>query len=318
MADPGQIPLGRYPDPVCRYALEDGQPVVRDANAAFEAEFDGVTPGTPVPDLFESVAVAGTTDLTCALVEGGRFTVAATGGGGTKRHYAVRALAPEADDDGAVVFTQTDGQDLDIDHVASVLSHELRNPLDVAKARLRAGREEGEDEHFEYVEQAHDRMARIIQDVLTLARGEDVVDPDDAVDLGAVAEQAWETVETNGATLSVADPLATAVADPDRVGRLFENLFRNCVEHAGGRSGGVHVTVGALPDGFYVADDGPGIPDEERERVFEPGYSTDDHGTGLGLAIVARIADSHGWASTVTESEDGGARVEIRGVEVVA
>ena len=64
-------------------------------------------------------------------------------------------------------------------------------------------------------------------------------------------------------------------------------------------------------NGFYVADDGPGIPEDERESVFEGGYSTSDDGTGLGLAIVRSIAEAHGWTATVAERDAGGARFEI-------
>ena len=68
-------------------------------------------------------------------------------------------------------------------------------------------------------------------------------------------------------------------------------------------------------DGFYVEDDGPGIPEGERERVFEDGYSTVEGGTGFGLNIVREIARAHGWEVRVTESAAGGARFEISGVE---
>jgi len=242
-------------------------------------------------------------------------------------YLARTVITDDGEGEGLLLFVETPDRGgstrgkLGIDHVASVVSHDLRNPLDVARARLDAGRALGEDEHFDHVEQAHERMERIIQDVLTIARGEEVVEPDDTVDLTAVAETAWETVETEGATLDIDGSLPTATADPDRVTRLFENLFRNAVEHgstAGRRSHSVSVTVGRLDDGasgFYVADDGPGIAPEHRERVFEPGFSTDDHGTGLGLAIVARIADLHGWSIDVTTSASGGARFEVTGVE---
>ena len=79
-------------------------------------------------------------------------------------------------------------------------------------------------------------------------------------------------------------------------------------------SDGVIVTVGELPDGFYVEDDGPGIPDGEHDRVFEAGYSTVARGTGLGLSIVTQVADAHGWDVRVTDGADGGARVEVTGV----
>jgi signal transduction histidine kinase len=69
---------------------------------------------------------------------------------------------------------------------------------------------------------------------------------------------------------------------------------------------------------FYVADTGPGVPESEREDIFEAGYSTTGDGTGFGLRIVEQIADAHGWEITVTENEQGGARFEFTGVEFAA
>lgn len=76
---------------------------------------------------------------------------------------------------------------------------------------------------------------------------------------------------------------------------------------------GVTVRVGELddPGGFYVADDGSGIDPDQRERIFDDGYTTSQSGTGLGLAIVENIAAAHGWAVRVTESAEGGARFEV-------
>jgi signal transduction histidine kinase len=325
------FPVDRYPGPVCGYDIEAGVPVVRGVNPPFETQFGSVDTGAPVAETLDSLGIAvDATDLTTCLSEGDRFTAEQSDAAGdhAASTYLVQTMPPEDGEWGFLVFVETDdvsGVDvtpgaLGVDHVASVISHDLRNPLDVAKARLRAGRDFDEPEHFGRVEQAHERMERIIEDVLTLARGEDVVDPDEPVDLGAVAETAWETVETNGSSLTVADPLPTATADPDRVGRLFENLFRNAVEHGSGDGAdGVTVSVGRLDGdseaGLYVADDGSGIPSADRERVFEPGYSSNDHGTGLGLAIAARIVDLHGWSISVTDAADGGARFEIRGLD---
>ena len=73
--------------------------------------------------------------------------------------------------------------------------------------------------------------------------------------------------------------------------------------------------VGDLENGFYVADDGPGIPEADREKVFESGFSTSEEGTGFGLAIVNEIVAGHGWEIRATESEAGGARFEITGVD---
>jgi signal transduction histidine kinase len=120
---------------------------------------------------------------------------------------------------------------------------------------------------------------------------------------------AWQSVETDRAALEVLDALPTVTADGDRLRRVFENLFRNAVEHAGEA---VTVRVGALDDGFYVADDGPGVPPDERAAVFDPGHSTGDGGTGLGLAIVERVVAAHGWDLRLRSARGGGARFEVR------
>ena len=132
-------------------------------------------------------------------------------------------------------------------------------------------------------------------------------------DLREVATAAWEATGSEDATLRVAEGDVTVHGDPVSTQQLFENLLRNAVEHGGET---VTVEVGALADGFYLEDDGPGIPAEEREQVFDSGYTTSDDGTGFGLRIVGEIVDAHGWAVTVTESEAGGARFEITGVRV--
>ena len=120
-------------------------------------------------------------------------------------------------------------------------------------------------------------------------------------------------VETAGAELVTEDDL-TFIADVDRLQQLLENLFRNAIEH-GGKD--VTIRVGAIDEdgGFYVADNGPGIPPEDRKQVFESGYTTADDGTGFGLAIIKEIADAHGWIITITESANGGAQFDIREVD---
>ncbi|WP_263785334.1 sensor histidine kinase [Salinibacter grassmerensis] len=93
---------------------------------------------------------------------------------------------------------------------------------------------------------------------------------------------------------------------------MIENLVRNAVEH-----GGDTVTIGKRADGFYIADNGPGIPADERSEVFETGYSTRDAGTGLGLNIVHEVVKGHDWIVRVDESAKGGARLNVGGVEFV-
>ena len=243
-----------------------------------------------------------------------------------------------------------------LEQFASVVSHDLRNPLSIARGRLELARTEPTAEQFDEIERAHERMDTLIENLLTLAReGQTVTDPE-PVDLRELVERCWATVETADATVSV-DVDVTINADRGRLKRVFENLFRNSVEHGstsnrsqtddsvehgstGSRSqtgdsvehgstsnrsqtddsvehggAGVSVTVGELDDGFYVADDGPGIPASDRTAVFETGYSTAENGTGFGLSIVRRIVEAHGWNIEVVDGTSGGVRFEITGVE---
>lgn len=197
-----------------------------------------------------------------------------------------------------------------LDEFASVLSHDLRNPLNVAEGRLELAQGEIDSEHFAPIERSHTRMRSLIESLLALARKGNDIGEFESVDIDSFAEKCWRNVDTKQATLETTTD-QTIQADPDQLKQLLENLVRNAVEH-GDRD--VTITIGALDDGFFVEDDGPGIPPDDRDGVFDLGYSTADDGTGFGLAIVRRIAQAHRWEITVTDGADGGARFEITGV----
>jgi signal transduction histidine kinase/CheY-like chemotaxis protein len=210
-----------------------------------------------------------------------------------------------------------------LDDFASIVSHDLRNPLNVASGYLDLARE-GEETAFDRIDSALGRMNDLIDDVLTLAReGHAVVDRE-AFSVQSAAEAAWETVGGEAEALTVTECVVRG--DESRVQRLFENLFRNSVEHGATSSRAepddafehagpdVTVVVGPLDasDGFFVEDDGPGIPESERETVFEAGVSGSADGTGFGLTIVRQIAEAHGWTVRAVEGDRGGARFEFR------
>ena len=198
-----------------------------------------------------------------------------------------------------------------LDEFASVVSHDLRNPLTVASGSLEIARTETDAEALDRVDSALDRIDTLLTDLRTLAREGKTVTDREAVDLASLVGNCWQNVETADATL-VAEVDRTVQADRSRLKQVFENLYRNGVTHGGSD---VTVTIGELEDGFYVADDGPGIPPDERAAVFESGYSTSTEGTGFGLSIVVEIVEAHGWRISATRSTSGGARFEITGVE---
>jgi len=201
-----------------------------------------------------------------------------------------------------------------LDQFADILAHDIRNPLTVAQGYVELAREDDDTPELERVGDALDRIDHLVDDVLALSKAGRIVGRSESVDLPALVEDAWETTETRDATLHVEDGLGAITADRSRVSELFENLFRNAVEHGGDA---VDVRVGPLGTGtgFYVADDGPGIDESIRESVVDHGFSTDVDGTGYGLSIVQQIAAGHGWELTITDGPEGGARFDFRGVD---
>jgi len=200
-----------------------------------------------------------------------------------------------------------------LEEFTSIVSHDLRNPLNVAKSYAELAHEECDSEYLENVLHAHDRMEALIEDLLALARSGRQLHGREPIDLGRLATNCWRNVVTGEAQL-VTDVDRELRGDRSRVQQLLENLMRNAVDHAGED---VRVTIGETDDGFYVEDDGAGIAPEAREEIFDAGYSTAEEGTGFGLSIVEQVADAHGWDVTVTEGPDSGARFEITGVEFV-
>lgn len=204
-------------------------------------------------------------------------------------------------------------EDTDLDRIhgfVNLFSHEIRNPLSLALTRLGAAMEEDESPELENVRSHLQEIESILGTFRTVIRPEGVTDPD-LRDIGETASEAWRGIDHPDAELFITDS-RPVLADHDLLERLFSNLFRNAIQYGGPD---VTIRIGVLDDGFYVEDDGPGIRRSERQRVFEWGYSTDEHGMGIGLSFVREITQAHGWTISVTDSDLGGARFEFTGID---
>jgi PAS domain S-box-containing protein len=267
---------------------------------------------------------------------------------GERRYLELRHQTRYVQDEPHTVVVMHDVTDLQetneqLEDFASIVTHDLRNPMNVAMARIDIVRDRIDahtevDDDLDAVQDSLERMDDLIEGVRTLVRGTSVEEPE-PLELETVARDAWDNVQTADGTLRCVDADVDVRAEERRLLQLFENLFRNSVEH--GSTGSqtrsddsvehgstssraepddahdhgddvVTVEVGRIDsEGFYVADDGPGIPAEHGEQVLEAGVTTSSGGSGLGLKIVSEIAAAHDWEVTVTDSEAGGARFEI-------
>lgn len=214
-----------------------------------------------------------------------------------------------------------------LDQFANAVSHDLRNPLSVANgyteilestiAKFESDTPPEPDtlrDHLSQIEQSHERMAAIIDDLRTMAKYGDTAEDIEPVALEAAVEHAWNNVALPEASIEVVEP-GTVYAEHNPLLSILENLFRNAVDHG---PEDVQLAVGLTDDGFFIADDGPGIPADEADQVFEYGYTTHEDGTGFGLSIVKMMTDAHGWSVSVDPEYDAGARFVFSGVSVEA
>ncbi|MEZ3117162.1 ATP-binding protein [Halobaculum sp. MBLA0147] len=217
-----------------------------------------------------------------------------------------------------------------LEQFAESVAHDLRNPLDVVRLSLERLREERPDpaadtttpneatastdteppDGLVAAERAVDRSFEIVDAYLALARDGETIDETEVLPLSRPVTEAWDTVQNEAATLE-ADLTSVVVGDPERLRTLFENLFRNAVEHAGDS---VTVTVEETATGFRVRDDGPGLDPDAAHALFED-VPTDDEttvdGAGLGLARVHQIVTAHGWRIETIDDETAGATFAV-------
>lgn len=203
---------------------------------------------------------------------------------------------------------------------ASVVIHDLQSPLSVSRKAAKRAEETGDPEMFDTLYQTLDRMGAMRDELIALTQSEAQIEEMEIVDLASLAKETWRTVATAQAELVVTGLDGHGVkADRTLLAHVFENLFQNAIDH---NPPPVTVTVGMLdsptgPIGFFIEDNGTGIPREDHDRVFEYGYTTSDQGTGLGLSIVREFVVLHEWDIRVSETGVKGTRFEILDLEIV-
>ena len=197
-----------------------------------------------------------------------------------------------------------------LETVIDVLMHDLRNPLNIIDGYVELLADELDHDHIETIQQAVIRVTEITEATLAFSES-GMLSEIEPLPIAELARTAWQSVATGEATLALGDS-QRIIGDRRLLLQLFENLYRNAIEHAGPAC---TVTVGGCEGGFYVADDGPGIPEPVREKAVKADYSTQGTG-GLGLAIVQSVVRAHGGQLTITDATGGGARFELTGFDI--
>ena len=191
------------------------------------------------------------------------------------------------------------------DDISSGVSHDAKNPLNVVMGRLDL-LDIGEP-HEDPLLRSVGRVETLLTDLSRIGSIACPVSETDSFSLADVATEVWTGGSYEDATLEVSTD-ASVDAEHDRLQLLLRELFDNAVTHS---EKPVTVTLGDTDSGFYVADDGPGIPEADRNEVFDQGFGTTRDGEGYGLFLVDTAARAHGWTVSVGESESGGTRIDV-------
>jgi signal transduction histidine kinase len=190
----------------------------------------------------------------------------------------------------------------------TLVSHDLGNPVNIASGRVQLARTDEDTSHLDSVDSALEEIDALMERGVRLVEvGQQPVERE-RLSLAELARDSWSDVGQERGELVTTDAIFDG--ERERVRMLLNELVRNAFAHSDGE---VTVEIGPLTDaqGFYVADDGPGISSDEREYVIDTGYTTDADRDGIGLSIVTEIAGAHGWDVSLEPREPSGTRVEI-------
>ncbi len=206
------------------------------------------------------------------------------------------------------------------------VSHDLKGPLAGILGAMQTIRRDdvlhltGDETEalYQVIEHSGKKMNRLIDDLLDLDRIDrgKVLPQRKPTDVGALARRV--VAESSQLTEHPVRVRADAVmvdVDPGKVERVVENLLVNAARHTPPGTA-VQVEISAQADGVVVVveDDGPGVPDELKEALFEPfrqGEDSSGHGMGIGLSLVQRFAELHGGTASIEDAETGGARFVV-------
>jgi signal transduction histidine kinase len=199
-------------------------------------------------------------------------------------------------------------------------SHELRSPLATIRAAVEVSRQgdHAPDPSDDVIQAEVLRMQSLVDDLLTLAKADDGIPLSrEDVDLDDILDQQARRIRATGVRIEASIEAARVVGDPARLEQMVRNVVDNAARHATGAVWLSVATQGAEVV-VHVDNDGPPIPVEYREAVFErftrlqESRHRDSGGSGLGLAIVRSVAVAHGGTVVATQNAAGDCRFEIR------
>jgi len=194
-----------------------------------------------------------------------------------------------------------------LEEIRSIVSHDFGNPLNLAAGRLDLVRTECDSEHIAHVEKGLNEIDSLTDEANTFIKAGREVTDSQQLSLESLATDCWKYAGEDRGTVSIED--TTIRAEPERLRRVLNELIQNSFVH---NEGPLELQIGPLEEerGFHVTDDGSGIPANEKEYVFDKGYTGISDRDGNGLAVVDEIARAHGWELRIGESE--GARIEVK------